>query len=305
MPSSDASLDVDGTIQAIQSRPGWKVNMNIPLALRPLPSRPVADASTAASLGITELVSPNLLFLRLQRRTRPEHQGSRQPNSTACWSPPGETFSMADALGDVSLENGYRRGTDHLRRPHHQGRGRRRVPGQHHPVPHRLLRRLSPSSSVRRTPTGSTTTNRTPAAIDPNLAGLDATVYVPLVDFKFINDTPYWLLMEIYVNPQQPASPGNSIPPAMAAPWTGTPPARSTSSPRRKPFTRERQPRQGINQIDWPADGADITVVRTVRRLCTDDFRTHYQPWQAICEYGPGTPGTLAVPESAGEQAAG
>ena len=34
---------------------------------------------------------------------------------------------------------------------------------------------------------------------DPNLAGLDATVYFPLVDFKFTNDTKYWLLMETYM----------------------------------------------------------------------------------------------------------
>ena len=30
-------------------------------------------------------------------------------------------------------------------------------------------------------------------------AGLDATVYVPLVDFKFKNDSENWLLMETYV----------------------------------------------------------------------------------------------------------
>jgi vancomycin resistance protein YoaR len=35
---------------------------------------------------------------------------------------------------------------------------------------------------------------------DANLAGLDATVYIPLVDLKFTNDTPYWLLMETYIN---------------------------------------------------------------------------------------------------------
>ena len=33
-----------------------------------------------------------------------------------------------------------------------------------------------------------------------DLAGLDATVYVPMVDFQFVNDTPYWLLMETYYN---------------------------------------------------------------------------------------------------------
>jgi len=38
--------------------------------------------------------------------------------------------------------------------------------------------------------------------LNNRLAGLDATVYVPLVDLKFINDTPYWLLMETYVSPK-------------------------------------------------------------------------------------------------------
>jgi vancomycin resistance protein YoaR len=38
--------------------------------------------------------------------------------------------------------------------------------------------------------------------VDTDLAGLDATVFVPVVDFKFTNDTPNWLLMETYVDPQ-------------------------------------------------------------------------------------------------------
>ena len=39
---------------------------------------------------------------------------------------------------------------------------------------------------------------------DENLAGLDATVFAPQVDFRFTNDSPYWLLMETY--------PGTSLP---------------------------------------------------------------------------------------------
>jgi hypothetical protein len=46
-----------------------------------------------------------------------------------------------------------------------------------------------------------------------------------------------------------------------------------------------------IKQVDWAANGADVTVTRTVTRggsvLFTDQFTTHYQPWQAICQYGP------------------
>ena len=48
-----------------------------------------------------------------------------------------------------------------------------------------------------------------------------------------------------------------------------------------------------MKQIDYPAQGADVNVTRTVWRngliYFTDYFQTHYQPWQAICEYGPGT----------------
>jgi hypothetical protein len=48
-----------------------------------------------------------------------------------------------------------------------------------------------------------------------------------------------------------------------------------------------------IKQVDWAADGADVTVVRTVWRngveLFQDIFKTHYRPWQAVYQYGPGT----------------
>jgi hypothetical protein len=46
-----------------------------------------------------------------------------------------------------------------------------------------------------------------------------------------------------------------------------------------------------MKQVDWAANGADVTVTRTVSRggavLFQDQFITHYQPWQAICQYGP------------------
>jgi hypothetical protein len=48
-----------------------------------------------------------------------------------------------------------------------------------------------------------------------------------------------------------------------------------------------------IKQIDYPAQGADVDVTRTVWRegqiYFSDRFQTHYQPWAAVCEYGPGT----------------
>jgi hypothetical protein len=48
-----------------------------------------------------------------------------------------------------------------------------------------------------------------------------------------------------------------------------------------------------FRQVDYAAEGADVTVTRTVYLngvvLFSDTFITHYEPWQAVCEYGPGT----------------
>ncbi len=50
-----------------------------------------------------------------------------------------------------------------------------------------------------------------------------------------------------------------------------------------------------IEQVDWEVEGADVTVTRTVTRsgevLYEDTFATHYLPWRAVYQYGPGTQG--------------
>jgi hypothetical protein len=48
-----------------------------------------------------------------------------------------------------------------------------------------------------------------------------------------------------------------------------------------------------IEQVDWAANGADVTVTRTVMKngavYFSDEFKTHYEPWQAVCKVAPGT----------------
>jgi hypothetical protein len=55
----------------------------------------------------------------------------------------------------------------------------------------------------------------------------------------------------------------------------------------------EDLPEGKIVQVDYHADGLDVVVVRTVQRggetLYQDRIKTHYLPWRAIYEYGPGT----------------
>jgi vancomycin resistance protein YoaR len=131
---------------------------------------------------------------------------------------------------------------------------------------------------------------------DQNLAGLDATVFVPLVDFKFKNDTPYWLLMETYVNSNQSLTwKFYSTKDGRVVNHTTTGPTNTIEAP--DPLYRENPELEKgkIEQVDWEAEGATVVVKRTVTRggvvLYNDTFTTVYQPWRAIYEYGPGTEG--------------
>ena len=48
-----------------------------------------------------------------------------------------------------------------------------------------------------------------------------------------------------------------------------------------------------IKEVDHAAEGADVNITRTVWRngqiYFSDPFQTHYEPWQAVCQYGPET----------------
>ena len=52
-----------------------------------------------------------------------------------------------------------------------------------------------------------------------------------------------------------------------------------------------------IKQVDYQADGADVSVTRIITRngevvnSAEPPMTTHYQPWRAVYHYGPGTEG--------------
>jgi vancomycin resistance protein YoaR len=219
---------------------------------------------------------------------------------------PGETFSMGEHMADVSLENGFAEALIIF-----GGRTIKGVGGGVCQVSTTLFRtvfnagfpvveRYSHAYRV------SYYEQNASGGIDPRLAGLDATVYFPLVDFKFKNDSPYWILMETYVNPTArtltwkfySTSDGRSVT------WDTTGPTDVVSAP--SPIFEENPElsKNEMRQVDWAANGADVTVTRTVSRdggvLFQDQFTTHYEPWQAVCEYGPDSknPNKLAEEKS-------
>jgi len=255
----------------------------------------VQDTATAAELGITELVNAETSYFYGSSPERIQNVQTAAAAFHGVLIAPGETFSMGSVLGDISLDNGYAEALII-----YGGRTIKGVGGGVCQVSTTLFRNVFFSGFpvaerhshayrvyyYEQSPDGGR---------NPNFVGLDATVYFPLVDFKFTNDTPYWLLMETYTNPGErrltwkfySTSDGRTVD------WTTTGPQNVVPAPEPLFIENEELGKNEIEQVDWDAEGADVSVTRTVFRngsIYFDDiFNTHYEPWQAICEYGPDT----------------
>jgi vancomycin resistance protein YoaR len=249
----------------------------------------VRSDATAESLGITENVVATSTYFAGSSGSRIQNIGTAAEAFHGLLVAPGETLSMAEVLGDISLDKGYAEAliifgnrtikgvgggvcqvsTTLFRAAFHGGY----QIDERHPHAYRVLYYESG-----------------PGSPGP---GLDATVFVPLVDFKFTNDSEYWLLLETYLYGNQLLWKFYSTSDGRSVSWTSTGPRNVVEAP--EPLYKENDELDEgeIEQVDWEADGMDVTVTRTVTRdgvvIHDDVIRTHYLPWRAIYEYGPGT----------------
>ncbi len=287
------TLDIQGSLDMINNALA-RGEHNVGLQITETQPAVGSDA-TASQLGITQVISQYTSYYYGSSTERVQNIQAAADRFHGVLVAPGETFSMGQALGDVSLENGFAEALII-----YGGRTIKGVGGGVCQVSTTLFRtvffagfpvveRYSHAYRVsyyEETASGS---------VDPNLAGLDATVYFPLVDFKFTNDSPYWLLMETYTDPGArtltwkfySTSDGRSVTYETTGPQNMIPaPAPAFEE------NNDLGPNQ-IRQVDWAANGADVNVTRTVMRngqiYFQDQFQTHYEPWQAVCEFGPGT----------------
>ena len=255
----------------------------------------VGDDAKAKQLGITELVSSHTSYFYGSSAARIQNITTAAAQYHGILIPPGATFSMGDTLGDVSLDTGYAEALIIY--------GDRTIEGVGGGV-------CQVSTTLFRTVFfgGYPVNERFPHAYrvgyyelkadggyNTSLAGLDATVYTPLVDFKFTNDSQHWLLMETYVNQAArtltwkfySTSDGRSVE------WQ-TSGLKNKVDPPDPLYIENPELKKGeVSQVDWAVEGADVTINRTVTRngetLFEDVFTTHYMPWREVWEYGPGT----------------
>ncbi|MEK6588555.1 MAG: VanW family protein, partial [Chloroflexota bacterium] len=280
-------LDLPASIEAIQH--GLASGQHaIPLVFHLEPPAVGSDA-TAAELGITEAVSERFTYFAGSSPERIRNIATASAAFHGLLLAPGETLSMAEVLGDISLDKGYAEALII-----YGGRTIKGVGGGVCQVSTTLFRTAlyGGFGIVERYPHAYRVDYYEQGRGSPG-PGFDATVFVPLVDFKFTNDTPYWLLSETYVYGSQLLWKFYSTSDGRQVQVSGAQVSDVIEAP--KPLYKENPDlAQGkIEQVDFEADGMDVLFTRTVtlsgQVLHRDTFNTHYLPWQAIYEYGPGT----------------
>ena len=235
------------------------------LVINTLPPK-ISNSATGEELGITELIHMESSYFFGSDNARIQNIETAANEFLGILVKPGETFSMASTMGDISLDNGYSEALII-----YDGKTIEGVGGgvcqvsttlfrtaffagfpinERHPHAYRVSYYEKVAGNYR----------------DTDLAGLDATVYIPLVDMKFTNDSPYWLLMEAYVN--RPASRITwkfySTEDGRTMEWQTAGLTNRVETKKPLYILNEELEAGEIKQVDWEAEGADVTVRRVV-----------------------------------------
>jgi vancomycin resistance protein YoaR len=280
------TMDIEASIEAIQDGIN-QAQHDLPLAFNFEDPQVKSDA-TAEQLNITEAVSVVSTYFYGSSTARKQNIKTASSAFHGLLVPPGGTLSMAEILGDISLDSGYAEALII-----YGDRTIKGVGGGVCQVSTTLFRAafFGGYELVERHPHAYRVGyyEQGPGSPGP---GLDATVFVPLVDFKFRNDSNSWLLLETYIYGNQLLWKFYSSSDGRSVDWNRR---ISDEVEAPKPLYKENSDldKGEIEQIDYEADGMDVVVYRTVTRggevLHEDTIKTHYLPWRAIYEFGPGT----------------
>ncbi len=280
-------LDVDATLARFMGQINTD-NHAVPLILKDI--SPLAHSgATAAELGITELITETTTWFYGSSDARKHNIARAAANFYGVVVAPGEEFSFNRYLGSVSETDGYEVGLIII-----GGRTLRGVGGGVCQVSTTLYQTAfwSGFPIVERWEHGYMVGYYN----DGEGPGMDATVYSPLVDFRFINNTPYHLLIENYYNEEFESLTFKFYSTSMGRRVVKTEPVFENIVPPPEEDVWEFDaeiPEGTVEQYDYAAEGARVTVTRQV--FNADDqlidekaFVSNYIPWPNVFRYGPG-----------------
>ncbi len=284
-PSRDTrTVDVDATLEAISQavdKPERKAALTV--AVQP----PKLSSANVAALGIGDLVAQGKSNFAGSAYARVVNIRKMAGLLDGVVLAPGEEFSFNRVMGDISPAEGWAEGLVIM--------SGRTVPGLGGGI-------CQVSTTAFRAafwaglPILERHDHAYPVPYYTQAGypeGFDATVWSPDLDFRFVNDTPAYLLIKtdvdvasatLTVNLYGTKVPGRSV--TLEGPFISSvrpiPPARHIIDPRR--------PKGSVEQTDFPHQGMNVLIKRVVTQgqdEHTDEFASVYQPWSAVYVEGP------------------
>jgi vancomycin resistance protein YoaR len=269
-------LDTAAALAALEAAAlGDERTVALPLITIP----PTVATEDGPNLGIVELLAEGKTSFAGSAAARIQNITVGAAQFDGLLIAPGETFSFNHYLGEVTADKGYEEGIIIW------GNTTKADVGGG-------LCQVSSTAFRAAFWAGVPIVERTPHAFrvsyyEPPI-GMDATIYSPSVDLKWVNDTGHYILIETYVNRESSTllfrfygtNPGRTV--EMDGPHEENP------VPHGPPVYRDDPtlPKGQEKQIEWAKDGLDVTIVRIIKEngveVDRDTFFSRYQPWQAV-----------------------
>ncbi len=286
VPSQNGrALNIPASIQLIDQMVVMG-NHRIPLVFDTL-APAVPDTATAEELGITELIASATTYFAGSSQERRNNVATAASRFDGLVIEPEQEFSFNRYLGDVSTETGFEQALII-----YNGRTIQGVGGG--------VCQVSTTAFQAAFFAGFPINERWPHGYWVSYydsgegKGMDATVYAPLVDMRFTNDTPYHLLIETETDLSRATVTFRFYSTSDGRTVQKDGPYITNVVPHGPPLYEENPdlaPGQ-TKQVDYAVNGFDVTVYRTVYRdgriLYQDPFFSHYMPWQAVYQVAPG-----------------
>jgi vancomycin resistance protein YoaR len=282
------SMDVPGALAAIETvisatqtiTPTAARTVTLPVTI----VQPQVDSQKVAEMGIVDLVSQGTTVFKGSSDERVHNIANAAGKFTNVVVPPDGEFSFNRYVGDITSANGFVEGLVIAAERTAVGIGGG-------------VCQVSTTAFRAALNGGFPITQRYAHGYVVSWygkPGLDATIYTPDVDFRFKNDTGHYILVKSGIDLDKGE---------LTFYIYGTPTGRTVEiaepvvtnvkdAPPPLYQLDDSMNSGAIKQVDWAVKGMDALVVRKIHypdgTVQQDEFKSHYQPWQAVFMYGPG-----------------
>lgn len=285
--TSGRVLNVQQTLERLEEGVFATENRVVPMAFDFTLPR-YHNQITATELGITQLVAEATTYYTGSSQERRTNIAVGVSRMNGIIIGPGEEFSFNYYLGDISYENGFVDGLVIF-----GGRTVNGIGGGICQVSTTIFRAAF-NGGLSITERNSHGYRVGYYELGGQPPGMDAAIWQPERDFRFQNNTPYHILIESNVYPGDNALQFRFYSTQHWRVEVEEAIVRNQDPAPESRFISNSELSLGeIIQVDFAAEGADVTIYRNIYdlqgNLQFEDYAfTHYVPWQAVYEVAPG-----------------